>query len=232
MERRDSGNYSATGTTAIERVKGARMIVGYGAVFFNERDADGTQYKLAPGTLERIAPTAFDSTLNSDFDVIGAYNHNEDYLLGRRSNGTLRLSKDTKGLRYEIDYNEADPQHVSVMAKIRRGDLNGSSFSFKLVDEKVESTRSGFIRTIKDVILYELGPVWAPAYKSASAGARGSASGAEVGSVRWCHENPSSPESRAARIRQIERDIEADRRREAVARRLRILQLDADMARR
>src|SRR5262245_41617106 len=107
LERRDSAGYTSMGSATVERVKGARLIVGYGAVFYRQGDA-GTEYKITRDTVERIAPTAFDKTLQGSHDVIGAYNHDVNFLLGRRSNGTLRLEKDSRGLRYEIDYNDAD----------------------------------------------------------------------------------------------------------------------------
>jgi HK97 family phage prohead protease len=73
-----------------------KFIAGYAAVFYNERDP-GTEYQIAASVRERISPTAFDQTLKSKDDVVAAFNHNTDFLLGRRSNGTLRLSVDKVG---------------------------------------------------------------------------------------------------------------------------------------
>ena len=81
----------------------ARIFAGYAAVFFDERDP-GTQYKLARDTYERISPNAFDKVLAGDEDVVGAYNHNPDFLLGRRSNGTMRC-----GSRYEYRFTSPAP---------------------------------------------------------------------------------------------------------------------------
>lgn len=181
-------------------------LVGYGAVFYSPRDA-GTEFTLSASLSERIAPTAFDSTLRGKADVVAAWNHNPDFLLGRRSAGTLKLSKDSRGLMYEVEINEADPQHQSVAAKVRRGDVIGSSFSFAIVKESVESTRDGYVRTIEDVRLFEVGPVWSPAYPSTTASIR---SDAAVGSVRWIAENPAAAE-RWRRVKHIEREIVLDR---------------------
>ncbi len=71
------------------------MIVGYGAVFNLRSELLGGQF------VEEIAPGAFDGVLTQD--VRGLFNHNPTYLLGRLPNGTLRLSVDARGLRYEID---------------------------------------------------------------------------------------------------------------------------------
>jgi HK97 family phage prohead protease len=185
-----------------------KTIEGFAAVFHNANDP-GSEYRLAVDVVERIAPTAFDHALKSNAEVLAYYNHNGDFLLGRRSAGTLRLSKDSRGLRYSIDFNESDPHHRSVMEKIQRGDLIGSSFSFGIRSggEKVERTAKGFVRTLTDLRLYEVSPVGVPAYRSTTAMAR---SNAAVGSVRWCVENPEAAK-RHARLRHIEREQVLDR---------------------
>ena len=103
-----------------------KKLVGYAAVFWD--GSPGSEYRLGPDAVERIMPSAFDSSLNGPDDIAAAWNHNMDFLLGSRSAGTLKLSKDAKGLRYEIDFDETDPHHQSVMAKVKRGDVPGSSF--------------------------------------------------------------------------------------------------------
>ena len=75
--------------------------------------------------MEQIDSRAFDQTLRSlqtagtrsDRDVIAVKNHEPNELLGRTSNGTLRLSTDTRGLKYEIDVNEKDPAAVSTSSR-------------------------------------------------------------------------------------------------------------------
>ena len=69
--------------------------IGYASVF------DSLSQNLG-GFVERVAPGAFRSTLNQA-DVRALFNHEPDHLLGRSGNGTLRLSEDERGLRYEVD---------------------------------------------------------------------------------------------------------------------------------
>lgn len=184
----------------------AQALEGYAAIFYRAGDS-GSEYRLAKDIVERVMPTAFDKVLASSIDVAAFWNHNADFLLGSRSAGTLRISKDAKGLRYSIDYNEADPQHVSIRAKILRGDVPGSSFSFAIRDEQTRREGSGFVRELHDVMLYEVSPVWRPAYASTSAAAR---SLCTPGSVRWCQENPAAAK-RLERVRQIESEMRQDR---------------------
>jgi HK97 family phage prohead protease len=220
IEKRLDGSYRATGTSSIgQRKSGGTMICGLAAVFFD--GTRGTEFNLSPSTVERIAPTAFDRMLSSGDDVVAAFNHNTDFLLGRRSAGTLRLSKTPKGLAYEIDYAEDDPQHQSVMSKIRRGDLCGSSFAFRVMKESVVPSANGYIRTILDAKIFELGPVWQPAYAATTSTPRGDIASPRL-SVREEYEAwKVSPEGVRHRLAQIH---EA----EAVEVRLRVLQLDRD----
>lgn len=160
------------GQVAVEtRENGNMVITGYAAVF-HRADDPGTQYRLSKDYVERIAPTAFDRALREQQDAMGLYNHDPSFLLGRRSSGTLRLSVDKVGLRYEIDHNPADPQHVSVMEKLKRGDLKGSSFAFRVTKQSFEKAEKHDIRNVHDVDLLDVGPVSAPAYASTTAGTR------------------------------------------------------------
>ena len=75
-------------------------IIGYASVFYD--GTAGTQYELWDDTFERIMPGAFDRALKED-DCRALVNHDANNLLGRTASGTLRLSIDKTGLRYEID---------------------------------------------------------------------------------------------------------------------------------
>ena len=114
-------------------VEGSK-ICGYASVFYNPTDP-GTEYNLFDNVYERIDRAAFNRALSEKRDVTANFNHDNNYLLGRTSSGTLRLSVDSRGLFYEVKLDESDPQHQSIKAKVARGDITGSSFKFKLVQE-------------------------------------------------------------------------------------------------
>lgn len=149
------------------------MLVGHGAVFYNPSDPS-TRYMLAGDLEERVAPGAFDRALRDVQDVRALWNHSPDKVLGRTKSGTLRLSTDARGLRYEVDA----PAHAAdVVESIKRGDVTGSSFSFRVkkdtVTRETRDGRSYYIRTIEEIEkLYDVGPVTFPAYDGADAGAR------------------------------------------------------------
>jgi HK97 family phage prohead protease len=156
-----------------ERKDGGKMIVGYGAVFHREGDA-GTEYRLAPDIVERISPAAFNRALQEKQDTRGLFNHDPNMILGRASSGTMRLSTDAKGLRYEIDLPDTQTGK-DVAASIARGDLSGSSFSFRIngkSGQRFEKGDSFDVRHILDVDLYDVGPVTFPAYEGTTTAMR------------------------------------------------------------
>jgi HK97 family phage prohead protease len=148
--------------TAEMRVKkadnGSKRLIGYAAKF-------GKLSQDLGGFVEQIHPKAFDRCLKR-CDVRGLKNHNPEMLLGRTKSGTMELTVDDVGLRYDI----ALPETVvgrDLVTEIERGDIDGSSFSFTTEpdgDEWDDST-SPPTRTLTNVRdLFDVGPVAYPAY--------------------------------------------------------------------
>lgn len=164
-----------------ERKDGGKILSGYAAVYFRADDP-GTQYRLGDDYMERIAPGAFDVALKSDDDVICCFNHDPSLILGRRSSGTLRLAADSIGLRYEADLNPDDPEHVSIAAKVKRGDVKGSSFAFTPREggQSFHKEKGVRYRTLESLKLYDASPVSVPAYQSTSAGLRAAGDAGEA----------------------------------------------------
>ena len=116
-------------------------------------------------------PGAFDKTLRED-DIRALWSHDTSKVLGRKSAGTLRLSVDAKGLRYEIDPPDTQIGRDAITS-IRRGDVTGSSFGFvpRATVEKKEGNQ--YIDEQHDLQLMEVSPVAFPAYSATSVGVRG-----------------------------------------------------------
>jgi HK97 family phage prohead protease len=130
---------------------------------------------------EMILPGAFTNVLASGQDVIGAPNHNWNAILGRISNGTLRLVDLEDGLHYAIDVNPEDLEAMSFYAKVKRGDIKQSSFAFNVKTETwimpadaEEGQAQGLpLRTISEISeLIDVSPVTFPAYPTTSANVR------------------------------------------------------------
>jgi len=105
------------------------VIEGDGAVF-------GVETVVERWFREKIRAGAFTRVLSEKPDVIGAFNHDWTYVLGRTTSGTLMLEQTDKGLRYHIDVNPNDPQAMSVYEKVKRGDVTQSSFAFTVRKEE------------------------------------------------------------------------------------------------
>lgn len=157
-----------------ERDDSTPKITGMAAVFYRS-DTPGTQFEMPGDIVERIAPTAFDRMLAGETgDVIASFNHDDASILGRRSAGTLRLEKTKRGIKYEIDADTSDPDHQRVLAKLRRGDVKGSSFTFRVPDggQVFAKEDDRTVRTLVDLEVPELGPVVHPAYDATGASVR------------------------------------------------------------
>ena len=144
-------------------------LAGYAAVF-NEETVIAGMFR------ERIAPGAFGDSIRTD-DVPAQFNHDPNFVLGRTANGTVRLSEDRRGLRYEVDLNPDDSDAVRIGAIVARGDVSASSFAFCCEndgdDEWIMDDPAKLpLRIIKRARLYDVAPVTTPAYPTTTVGAR------------------------------------------------------------
>lgn len=131
-------------------------VSGYAAVF-NTKTSIGDYFE------EVINPGAFSRTLSENGDVRALFNHNWDKVLGRTKSGTLILSEDDRGLKFEIELpnNSLGRDLAESMA---RGDINQCSFGFFATDEEWNYNIEPASRTIKEVELFEISIVSIPAY--------------------------------------------------------------------
>lgn len=105
-----------------------RTVVGYAALY------NVLSHDLG-GFRERIAPGAFADVLASNPDVRALLNHSPNDVLGRTRSGTLRLSDDEqRGLRFELDLPDS-PLGQNVREAVRRGDIDGASFRFRVAPD-------------------------------------------------------------------------------------------------
>lgn len=125
--------------------------------------------------VEIIENGAVDNELLQRSDVKALFNHMRDYLLARYTNGegTLSLTIDERGLRYDFDAPETTWGN-DVLELVRRGDLRGSSFAFTADDvaysQRPDGTRVRRVRKLSG--LYDVSIVVDPAYTQTSVDAR------------------------------------------------------------
>lgn len=143
---------------------GSWTLVGHAAVF------DSSSGDLG-GFREVIQRGAFRKVLKSDtLDVRALFNHDQNQVLGRTTNGTLKLTEDPRGLRYEV--NVADTTYGrDLRVLLERGDVTQSSFAFKVSrdGQAWTDTEGGLVRTITEFSdLLDVSPVTYPAYEATS----------------------------------------------------------------
>lgn len=192
------------GRCAIEtRADGSKMLTGYGAVFYRA-DEPGTEYQLWSDLYERVSRSAFDVALKRKDDARGLFNHDANHILGRTASGTMRLSVDDVGLRYEIDLPNT-PQAQAVAEAVARGDVSGSSFSFRVEKQTFErdAKRNAEIRTIEQVELFDVGPVTFPAYQATTSAMRADGDGDDARQARDDWRRTQEAEAVAVRARVI-----------------------------
>lgn len=166
IERRTMLSEAQFELRATENGEKRPVITGYGAVFNSESRNLG-------GFTETIHPAAFDNVLSSNPDVIGVFNHDRNLLLGRTSNGTMKLTTDAYGLRYEITPNTNTSIGKDVTEWVKDRTVVGSSFAFAISKDSGDSwstdARGMRRREVRNIALLEdVGPVARPAYDSSS----------------------------------------------------------------
>jgi HK97 family phage prohead protease len=147
-------------------VSADKKITGYAAVF-NKRSHDLGDF------VEEIDPHAFDACLATSPDIMGLINHNESLVLGRTTSGTMSVSVDTTGLKYEID-----PPNTSyandLLVSMGRKDISGSSFGFYAREDawSYDNKTKQNVRRLLKVDIFDTSVVTNGAYPDASSQVR------------------------------------------------------------
>lgn len=142
----------------------SHIIEGYFAVF-------NSNYEIAPGMSESIAPGAFSNTLSND--VRALINHDTTLVLGRTKANTLELRETERGLWGKIDINPNDVDAMNLYQRVKRGDVDQCSFGFNIRSQDTDIRDDGSVHwTIKDVELFEVSCCTFPAYEETNIAAR------------------------------------------------------------
>ena len=143
---------------------GAPHISGYFAVF-------NSNYEIAPGMSESIAPGAFSKALSND--VRALINHDTTLVLGRTKAGTLTLKEDSRGLWGDIAVNPNDGDAMNLYERVKRGDVDQCSFGFEIRSENTDVASDGSVHwTLTEIDLHEVSACTFPAYEETSISAR------------------------------------------------------------
>lgn len=155
----------STPTEFITREDGDNLsIEGYFAVY-------DSNYDIAPGLSESIAPGAFTSSMSGDIRAL--INHDTTLVLGRTKAGTLTLRDDSHGLWGHVDINPKDVDAMNLYERVKRGDIDQCSIGFNIRSEDTDIREDGSIHwTLSDVELFEVSCCTFPAYQETNISAR------------------------------------------------------------
>ncbi|HCS50101.1 HK97 family phage prohead protease [Rubinisphaera sp.] len=110
---------------------------------------------------ERIMPSAFRMTMNSDAEVWSYFQHDSDKVMARRSTGTLGLTLTEDELQIEISPSNTTWSR-DALEVIRHGDSDGFSFGFWLIEDRWIKEDDQIVRELISVDLGEVSVVYNP----------------------------------------------------------------------
>lgn len=130
-----------------------------------------SNYDIAPGMSESIAPGAFTNSLSGDIRAL--INHDTTLVLGRTSAHTFELKDDSHGLFGSVLVNRNDSDAMNAYARVKRGDVSQCSIGFNIVREDTDIRDDGSVHwTILEAELMECSLCTFPAYQETTATAR------------------------------------------------------------
>ena len=141
-----------------------RKVGGYAAVFNKEA-------RITERLIEKIAPGAFRSSLSNDIRAL--WSHNPDMVIGRTTNGSLKLTEDERGLAFDLSLPDTT-QGRDAFTLIKQGFVTGVSFGFRVKKDSWTRGENGapHLRTLEEVELIEVSPTAFPAYTETSVSSR------------------------------------------------------------
>ena len=143
---------------------------GYAAVFNTPTRIDSWEGRFD----EVIAPGAFKRTINAKgpSGIRLQFNHGQDVMFGELPIGAIEeLREDVRGLYVRARLHDnwfTEP----IRDAIASGAVSGMSFRFKVHDDERDTSGDVELRTIRELELFEAGPVVWPAYPDTTVSVR------------------------------------------------------------
>lgn len=157
-------------TGIVTRAEGdSRTVKGRAVVFDSwSEDLGGFREKIARGALDGVIERS---------DIFALLDHRRDRgILGRSKRGdqvSLRLNVTDEGLDYEFEAPDT-ALGDELLSCLERGEIDGSSFAFTVLEDQWERVGDEYQRTITKIDeLYDVSPVYSPAYSQTTCDLRG-----------------------------------------------------------
>lgn len=154
----------------VSRAEGdSRRVEGLAVVFDSwSEDLGGFREKIDRGALDGVIARS---------DVFALLDHRRERgILGRCKRGdqvSLQLEVRDDGLHYAFEAPETALGN-EVLSCLERGEIDGSSFAFTVLEDQWERVGDEYQRTITKIDeLYDVSPVYSPAYSKTTCDLRG-----------------------------------------------------------
>lgn len=145
---------------------GKEYLQGYAARYFDEKDP-GTRYEITPGVYEIIKRDAFVPALNAGNPIEFCVDHEFSSVVASTEDNTVILRNDSKGLFFQVLYDQNDPDFVRAKVKLGKNYFKGCSFRGDGPKPKYVREGNNWIRVVERIDkLSEVSVVRKPAYKS------------------------------------------------------------------
>lgn len=162
---------------------GCLQVRGYAMVWNSPSERMGS-------VVETIDPRALDHLGDLNAANVRMQVEHSHLAIATTANGSLRLAKDSRGLRIEADLDERRTDSRNLYYAVERGDVTKMSFGFRIASggEQLSEAEDGTIRAHVTRIerLYEVSAVTFPAYTDTDLAAMPTDdSGDEVADRSW-----------------------------------------------
>ena len=137
------------------------------AVFMLDAPENFTVYSRFLHHGVQFAANAFSQSLASGQDVRALFEHDHTKLLGRTRAGTLSLTEDSIGLRFELTPPDTTLGR-DLLVSVARGDISGMSFGFRTLNDNWDFEQTPILRTVNSAELVEITVTSMPAYTESS----------------------------------------------------------------
>lgn len=139
-----------------------KTIPGIAAVYSTESRI-GNMYRV------KLRFGAMTKTLE-EYDQRALWNHDPNFILGRKSAGTLRLTDSEAGLYTEIDLPNS-PNGQNALEAVNRRDVTGMSIGFNVIQERWEDSDTDIpLRELIEIKLVEVSPTPWPQFPETNVG--------------------------------------------------------------
>lgn len=152
----------------LETFEDGEHITGFGALYYNPTDP-GSEYEVAKLANSRRVIRFASGSLDPAEEVFSYWEHDNKRILGRTGSGTFKIRRHPNGWKYALRLDMSDPDHVSLAAKVRRGDIRGASVGIRNPQWAYRKEGKNEVQELTKAEIHEISFTHNPAFKGTTA---------------------------------------------------------------